>query len=255
MANLSTAEGTVHLIGATKSIGAFLELIEHSESWNYPIQIMDRDVLLEEINASKEVESEIEPHFFGVGRWNFEGTLTNFLKWFADDRENQVKWTTEKEAAWQQLNDNPITLTFTYVDYEETAYLVKEVLTITWQKNDIVHPQTTMNSAETFETTAENYAELADATYYDYSSFTVDVLKDPDAEIEVDWIDELKNSTISDQIDLAKFQQYFDTITKQLGRSLDQWCDENHNALWTDPSEWFDDSTVQDCLLDIMKHY
>lgn len=252
MANISTAQGTAKLKGSSESILAFLELAQHTESWDYGTMFdeTEREDIIAEQRAGKHTSTEVTLSFFGCGRWNYETSLRGMMLWLNYDRTEKERWSDIKEKAWHVLELNPITAEFDYFDYDDSEFLVKEKTTVTWAANKIDKPIVKIIEQENHESTAENLSTMVNANVYDYSAFTVAKIKN---ELTVDnWVSELKNSSVSHLIDEKSFKQSFDVFTQELSASLDKQRMEQYNSLWYESSEWFADETILEIIEDIL---
>lgn len=240
MANISTAEGDITLKGSVKSIKAFLTIVQSIEDLTYTLYIDDAAYYIEELDELTGETEETYP-FFGTGRWTFEKTLESLFGWIDNEQRQEPKWTSVEESAWQQINQDPLHLTLTYVDYDNSEFLVKERTTIHWHKKQISNASVEATVLESYDMDAENYEAITAEEYYDYSTYTV---KKMNAQ-GVNWIEQIQRTPLKDRINRDVFQAHIDAILTDLGRYLDDMKDDYGNALWVEIPEWFDDEEVQ----------
>lgn len=251
MANLSTAEGTITLKGSVKSIKAFLTIVQSIEDLTYTLYINDAAYYLEGLDDKTGDAEETYP-FFGTGRWSFEATLKSLFGWIDTElRNNELKWTSVEESAWQQLNQDPLHLTLTYIDYDNSEFLVKEHATLHWHKKQISDAIVETAVIESYDTDAKHYNALTSENYYDYSTYTIEKMKDE----AVDWVDHIQHTPLSDRVDLDVFKSHTDAVLADLGRYLDDMKDDYGNALWIEISEWFEDENVQEGIAHVLAKY
>lgn len=250
MANMSTAEGTITLKGSVKSIKAFLVISQTITDWDYTLHLHNEDQYLDELSDKTGVTERTYP-VFGIGRWSFEETLKSLFRWIDELRNNEIKWTSAEESAWQQLNQDPLHLTLTYIDYDNSEFFVKERTTMHWYRKKIDEPIIDTTVLESYDMDAKHYDKLTAERYYDYSTYTIEKMKDE----AVDWVERIQNTPLSDRVDLDVFKSHTDAVLDDLGRYLDDVKDDYGNALWVEIPEWFDDEEVQDGIAHVLAKY
>lgn len=266
MANASTAEGTLTLHGPAISVHAFLHFTGRIRNWYYNIDINDETEEIEQlqklITKDPSEEVTIELPFTAVGRWYFSANVKQFFNWLNHDRKSresdqwQEDWTIEDEKHWQELNFNPIEITFDYIDLEEgNGVFVDEKASLTWSKETL--PETTF-----FETTKEQYALTAEnlqnllhyENVFDYSSYAVN---DLDQNEDIDWVEYIKehvtptfDTTIFSNKESDKHKEFIEKLGAELDSNRQQ---EGMNAIWYSIIEWFEDDLVQKAIKTVLK--
>ena len=266
MANISTAEGSIALHGPVRSVHAFLHFRDKMASWNYSLnvdedsQVSDDLELIIDENPEEEVSIDID--FLGFGRWHFSNNVQHLLSWLNHDRENPKSngvlsgWTDKDEMAWNQLNNEPIFMTFSYVDVEEgVGFLVKEIAELEWDPGKILEPKFSENTIGNYDLTAENIHDLLDnPEAYDYSSYTV---KDLDENEQIDWewyVTEYVDSNLDTSILKNNDDVRYENFVLKLAHQLEQYQrDEDTNAIWYSVEEWFQDENIQEIIKNILK--
>lgn len=238
---MSIAEGNVTLSGSLKSIQAFLVINQVITDWDYTVKINDSRTCNNALSECNKSTEKTYP-FFGTGYWTFEKTLKSLFRWIDNERDNDVTWTHVEESAWQQLNLDPLHLTFTYIDYDNSEFFVKEQTTVYWHKKQIDDPVVNATVVESYDMDAEHYDKLTAEHYYDYSTYTIEKMKKED----VNWIDHIENTRLSGQLDLNVFKSHTNAILSDLSVYLDKIRQDYGNALWSEVAEWFTDEEVQD---------
>lgn len=266
MANISIAEGTINLHGPAISVHAFLHFSDQIRNWYYNVQIMDDLTVLTDVKKQMDEdpmkELSIELPFTAVGRWHFSNNAKHLLNWLNHDRKNQKSdtwqpdWSVDDEQCWQQMNNEPLTITFKYIDLEEGNDLfIKELASLKWKKGEILDPLFYETTEESYDITAQNLQNLLNyEDVFDYSSYSV---KDLDENEEVDWAEYIKEH-VSEDLDVSIFKNKqsddYKTFIKNLGAELDKYReDEGMNAIWYSEEEWFDDEVVQDAIKTVLK--
>lgn len=240
MANISTAEGDITLKGSVKSIKSFLVIMQHIADWNYTLYMDEAAHYIEALEGENGSTEETYP-FFGIGRWTFENTLKYLFGWVDNERNDEVRWTADAESAWQQLNQDPLHITLSYIDYDNSEFMVKERAIIEWHKMRIDDAIVRVETITSYDMNAKHYDELTAEDYYDYSTYTIKKMNDKD----VDWIEQIQSTALKDRIDLDVFQTHVKAILIDLGEYLEEMAHEYGNALWSEIPEWFADEEVQ----------
>ena len=153
MANISTAEGDITLKGSVKSIKSFLVIMQRIADWDYTLYMGEVAHYIEALEGEKGSTEETYP-FFGVGRWTFESTLKSLFGWIDNERNDEVRWTADEESAWQQLNQDPLHITLSYIDYDNREFMVKERAIIEWHKMRIDDAIVRVETITSYDTNA-----------------------------------------------------------------------------------------------------
>lgn len=240
MANISEATGTIELKGHKESITAMLHLIDEvASNWPYHTMRLDDtpvDVLLLDQDQD---DCTIVIDFDGAGRWIYEANVKSLYPTLIDAYQEK-SLNTQQEKWLEQLNKNPIKLTFDYADMEPgVCVLYQQKIEVTWEKDfDIRHtpydktPTITNVISETNYTyNAENIDKLFDVEFYDGSGYSLKLIIDEMGLNEMSHIIELE----LDNISLTSDQ------TDHLVESFDKLNSDNKNMRYYSMDEWLDD--------------
>lgn len=247
MSNMSTAQGNVSIAGSSESILSFIKLLAFTENWEHgtmidqPISANGTQTWFDELQESQE-HTEIETTFTGYGRGNYRNNLENLIEYLNEDRYSDDRWSDEEELAWKRLDNHPINAIFTYSDVLETEFIETEKTSIAWKIGNMIDPIVRTTDTQIFEPTAENVKRFTGSDCYDYSTYTVNNLKD-EWSIE-QWVAELKNSPVNNMIKDSLFKKHYDTIMEKLSQRLDAQRIHQYNSIWYEPYEWLIDEVV-----------
>lgn len=268
MANISTAEGTVTMRGPLKSVDAFLHFVERMSKWCYEIRIDDDASVIDELDDQLQSYDpiknnpiiEINVNFYGVGRWYFSNNVRHLIKWLNDDRFNTTSktfnedWTIEDEQCFFEMNQNPIELTFEYIDVEEgVSFLIEEKATLTWSSGNILEPLFSEQTLKDHEFNAENIRKtLGNDDVFDYRLESIRRIEQYNGDMWSEYINKYVSSDI-DTTDLndkssPRHNRFINNLTKNLKEITRE-----KRAIWYSLDDWFNDDCVKEAITESLK--
>ena len=258
MANITSAEGTITVVGPAKSVRAFMSLAELMVDWYYSTEIFDRNEIVTECENKLDTEIvTVTSNFYGQGRWNYENNIRalfptlHSLNTEPNERYGS-EWRDKDTDAMAQLNRAPISLLFKHKDHDNTSFFVDEEFRLSWEKDLLPAVTVDQLKAEDIPLTAENFDNLADEVYFDHSTYTVNKLWEDES---VDWVKEITAANYDTPPDLSPFDfkdkdsDKMKALMANIGEILDNQA-ENTNCLWAEVYEWFEDEDVEEAIID-----
>lgn len=257
MANISTVDGSLSVTGPKASTLAFLRLLEIAENWDYHTTLIEVDLSIKEAQINDTADNEdvvIDCMMTGAGRWAYHNNITQLMNWLNNDRMLDggswgEKWTIENELDWQQINNDPVTVNFSFCEEEGGfAFIGESEYSLTWDAGEILDTQVDVISDETYPYTAENLSNIMGMEdVYDITPYSAKWINDHLYQTEWKvYVDEY----IEGDFDLShvgkdSINEGQDFVIAYMKTYNEMFDPDNGFSIWWSIDEWFEDPDVQ----------